>query len=114
MSKQKKQLFEGIVYSTDSNYEYDDLQESVETLLIEKQKLKVSLDKKSRKGKTVTAIEGFIGTDDDLQDLGKLLKQKCGVGGTAKDGIILIQGDLKTKIYEYLVALGYKVKLVGG
>ncbi len=114
MSKQKKQQFEGIVYSTDSNYEYDDLQESIDTLPIEKQRLKISLDKKSRKGKTVTAIEGFVGTDDDLQDLGKLLKQKCGVGGSAKDGIILIQGDLKSKVYDYLVALGYKVKLVGG
>ena len=114
MAKQKKQQFEGIVYSTDSNFEYDDVQETFETLPVEKQRLKVLLDKKSRKGKIVTAIEGFVGKEDDLQDLAKLLKQKCGVGGSVKDGIILIQGDLKTKVYDYLVALGYKVKLVGG
>ena len=114
MAKQKKQRFEGIVYSTDSNFEYEENDEVVETLPIDKQRLKVLLDKKSRKGKIVTAVEGFVGTEEDLEDLAKLLKQKCGVGGSAKDGVILIQGDLKTKVYDYLIALGYKAKTVGG
>lgn len=113
MAKQKKQRFEGIVYSTDSNFEYhleDDIQE---TLPASKQKLKVLLDKKSRKGKVVTLVTGFIGSDDDLQSLAKTLKQKCGVGGSAKDGEILIQGDFKQKIFEILNSLDYQVKLVG-
>jgi len=114
MAKQKKQRFEGIVYSTDTNFEYLEEDAIIETLPKEKQKLKVLLDRKSRKGKVVTAVEGFVGTDDDLQDLAKLLKQKCGVGGSAKDGIILIQGELKTKVYEQLTALGYNAKMVGG
>lgn len=116
MAKQKKQKFEGIVYSTDSNYDYqselDD--ERLETLPPQQQKLKVLLDKKSRKGKIVTLVEGFVGTDEDLDTLAKLLKQKCGVGGNSKNGDILIQGDFKVKIYDILKNLGYQAKLVGG
>lgn len=115
MAKQKKQKFEGIVYSTDSNFDYEmEMEEAVETLPPHQQKLKVLLDKKSRKGKIVTLIEGFIGTEEELDDLAKVLKQKCGVGGSAKNGEILIQGDFKAKIYDLLKNLGYQVKLVGG
>lgn len=115
MAKQKKQRFEGVVYSTDSNYDYESEQEEyIETLPPRQQKLKVLLDKKARKGKIVTIIDGFIGRDDDLQNLAKTLKQKCGVGGSAKDGEILIQGDFKNKIFEILKSLDYQVKLVGG
>ncbi|MDR2283282.1 MAG: translation initiation factor [Sphingobacterium sp.] len=115
MAKQKKQRYEGIVYSTDSSFSYDEeLETEIETLPKEKQKLKVLLDRKSRKGKVVTVVEGFIGKDSDFQDLAKLLKQKCGVGGTAKDGEILIQGDFKQKVFEILTTAGYSVKQVGG
>lgn len=111
MAKSKK----NIVYSTnpDYNYEYDE--ESVEeTLAPNKQKLRVLLDKKQRKGKVVTLIEGFVGTPDDLKELGKILKSKCGGGGSAKDGEILIQGDHRDKIMDLLKAEGYQVKRVGG
>lgn len=115
MAKQKKQRFEGIVYSTDDSYAYEmDNEQDVDTLPVQQQKLKVQLDKKSRKGKVVTIVDGFIGREEDLEDLAKLLKQKCGVGGSAKNGEILIQGDFKLKIHEILKNLGYQVKLVGG
>lgn len=115
MAKQKKQRFEGVVYSTDSNFDYESEEEEIiETLPPRQQKLKVLLDKKARKGKVVTIIHGFIGQDEDLQNLAKTLKQKCGVGGSAKDGEILIQGDFKQKIFELLKSLDYQVKLVGG
>lgn len=114
MAKQKKQKYEGIVYSTDSNFSFQ-LSEDIEpqeTVANEKQKLKVLLDKKARKGKMVTLVEGFIGSDEDLQSLGKLLKQKCGVGGTAKDGEILIQGDFREKVFDILQQNGYGVRMI--
>lgn len=115
MAKQKKQRFEGIVYSTDSNFDYEsEQQENIETFPPRQQNLKVMLDKKARKGKIVTIVDGFVGQDEDLQDLAKTLKQKCGVGGSAKDGEILIQGDFKQKIFDILKSLDYQVKLVGG
>jgi translation initiation factor 1 len=115
MAKQKKQRFEGVVYSTDTNYDYESEQEEyIETPPPRQQKLKVLLDKKARKGRIVTIIDGFVGQDDDLQNLAKTLKQKCSVGGSAKDGEILIQGDFKNKIFEILKSLDYQVKLVGG
>jgi len=116
MAKHKKQRFEGIVYSTASDFDYVESApaEDVSTLSNKQQRLKVLLDKKARKGKIVTIVEGFVGTDEDLNDLAKELKQKCGVGGSSKDGVILIQGDFKNRIFELLRTLGYGVKLVGG
>ncbi|RUT77684.1 translation initiation factor [Ancylomarina longa] len=112
MAKKNKK---NIVYSTnpDYNYEYnEDAKE--ETLPPKQQKLKVMLDKKQRKGKAVTLVEGFIGDTDDLKELGKMLKSKCGVGGSVKDGGILIQGDHRDKVMELLKSDGYQVKRVGG
>ncbi|MVZ66783.1 translation initiation factor [Sphingobacterium sp. DK4209] len=116
MSKQKKQRFEGIVYSTSDEFSYVESDDSVDidTLPKGKQKLKVGLDRKARKGKVVTLITGFIGTQGDLDDLAKVLKQKCGVGGSSKDGEILIQGEFKDKIIQYLQSEGYQVKGFGG
>ena len=105
-----------IVYSTnpDMQYETADEEEIVETLPPEKQKLRVMLDKKNRKGKEVTLITDFVGTDDDLKELGRLLKSKCGVGGTAKDGEIIVQGDFKQKVLDLLKQAGYtQTKPVG-
>ena len=97
-----------VVYSTnpDFQYEYDEEIEQ-ETLPVDKQNLRVSLDSKQRKGKTVTLISGFIGKDDDLTKLAKELKNKLGVGGSTYDGEILIQGDQKVKTIEILKKLGY-------
>lgn len=97
-----------IVYSTnpDYNYQKEDEVES-DTLPKEKQLLRISLDKRNRKGKAVTLITGFVGTSDDFEILGKLLKVKCGVGGSTKDGEILIQGDFRNKILELLHKEGY-------
>lgn len=110
MAKKKKEKV-NIVYSTnpDFNYEYDE-DEVVETLPPQQQKLRVSLDSKKRKGKTVTLITGFVGTEDDLKDLAKVLKTKCGVGGSAKDNEIIIQGDFREKVKAILTAEKYKVK----
>ncbi len=103
----------GVVFSTNPDFNYENEDEEVEeTLPPEKQKLKVSIDRKRRKGKTVTLVEDFVGTEDDLKDLAKMLKTKCGVGGSAKEGEIVIQGDFKQKVAELLKAEGYKVKVV--
>ncbi len=113
MSKKTKNI-QGVVYSTDPNYSYQfDQDEISETLANEKQDLRVTLDKKQRAGKSVTLVKGFIGKTDDLEALGKLLKSKCGVGGSVKDGEILIQGDFRDKIVLLLQNAGYKVKKAG-
>jgi translation initiation factor 1 len=104
----------GMVYSTNKEYDYESEEDDQETLDTAHQKLYVSLDKKNRKGKAVTLIEGFIGSEEDLKDLGKKLKSKCGVGGSAKDREILIQGDVRDKVVTMLEKDGYKVKRKGG
>lgn len=101
----------GVVYSTNPDFKYE--QESVtedETLAPEKQKLTVSIDRRYRAGKQVTLVSGFVGSESDLKELGKMLKVKCGVGGTAKDGEITIQGDLRDKVTALLCAMGYRAK----
>ena len=113
MSKKNKNI-EGVVYSTDPSFEYQrTFEQERDTLANEKQDLRVLLDKKQRGGKKVTLITGFIGKSGDLDKLSKILKNKCGVGGTAKDGEILIQGDFREKILELLHQMGYKAKRAG-
>ena len=96
-----------IVYSTNPDFSYEKIEEEVDTLPKNKQKLRVSIEKKGRGGKTVTIIKGFIGNDEDLKELSKLLKIKCGVGGSTKDGDIIIQGDFKLRIIDLLRTDGY-------
>ena len=117
MSKRKKNSHknrEGVVYSTDPDFNYfENLAGLQATLPNQQQTLIVRLDKKHRGGKTVTLVEGFIGSTDDLKVLAKMLKSKCGVGGSQKDGEIIIQGNFKEKIYQILVEEQYKVKMSG-
>ena len=118
MAKKEKQDWKdrlNVVYSTNPDYSYNhDQEEESETLPPGKQNLRISIDRKKRKGKSVTLIEGFVGSDEDLKDLAKILKTKFGVGGSAKDGEIIIQGEFKQKAAEMLGSAGYKTKLVGG
>lgn len=104
-----------VVYSTnkDYNYEMEDDEEQI-TLPASQQHLRVQLDRKNRGGKVVTLVTGFVGTENDLKELGKLLKSKCAVGGSAKDGEIIVQGDFKQKVLELLKKEGYtQTKPVG-
>ena len=97
-----------IVFSTNSDFNYGDSEPQVETLAPERQKLRISIERHHRGGKTVTLVRGFVGSDDDLQALAKTLKTKCGTGGSAKEGEIIIQGEVKEKILSLLLQLGYK------
>jgi translation initiation factor 1 len=107
MSKKEKSRV-NVVYSTNPDFQFQhDEDEEPDTVANNQQRLYVSIDRKQRAGKEVTLIDGFTGTDDDLKDLGKLLKSKCGVGGTVKDNDILIQGNFKDKIYDLLIKEGY-------
>lgn len=108
MSKKHISRPDGLAYSTNkeffNNYPEDEAQE---TLPKEKQKLRVKLDTKQRAGKVVTLVDGFVGTNDDLEALGKQLKTKCGAGGSVKDGFIMVQGDYKDKVIAWLKEWGY-------
>lgn len=105
----KKRL--GVVYSTDPNFKYEqETEPEVETLEPAKQNLIVAIDRRARAGKQVTLVKGFVGSEDDLASLGKTLKVKCGVGGTAKDGEITLQGDLRDKVVALLQSMGYRAK----
>ncbi|MDQ6609640.1 MAG: translation initiation factor [Bacteroidota bacterium] len=109
MSKKNKSDIHGFVYSTDPNFGFQNEEEqTAETLSPQQQKLRIRLDTKRRAGKTVTLVEGFVGTDEDLQTLGKALKNFCGTGGSAKDNEIIIQGDQREKVLQLLVKSGYK------
>lgn len=113
MSQKKK--ITGVIYSTNPDFKYTyDEQVRAETLPPQQQNLRVFIEKKHRGGKTVCIIKDFIGKEKDLEELGKLLKSKCGTGGTVKDGEILIQGDFRDKIIEFLILKGYKAKKAGG
>ncbi|MNL13961.1 translation initiation factor Sui1 [compost metagenome] len=117
MKSKKKILndFGGIMYSTDPSFTYEEESRApAEALNNNQQDLRVMLDRKNRGGKAVTLVTGFVGSDDALDKLAKMLKSKCGVGGAAKDGEILIQGDFRDKVLLLLQKEGYKVKKSGG
>ena len=110
----KNKVPTNVVYSTNPNFNYEfEAEQEAETLMPSKQQLRISLDKKNRAGKAVTLITGFVGTVADLEVLGKMLKSKCGVGGSVKDGGIILQGDFRVKASEILIKEQYKVKVIG-
>lgn len=111
MTKKAKQ---NILYSTNPDFNFEQEHDAQETLPPQQQQLRVLLDKKQRGGKKVTLVNGFVGQQSDLAQLGKKLKSACGVGGTAKDGQILIQGDFRERVMELLLEAGYKAKKSGG
>ena len=108
MPKKNKPDTRGFVYSTDPDFKFEELHESSETLPHDQQKLKVRLDTKQRAGKAVTLIEGFVGKQEGLEELGKKLKTFCGTGGSVKDSEIIIQGDQREKVMQWLGKNGYK------
>ncbi len=117
MSKKSKKHRTGIVFSTnpDFEYSYEEDNQEVEEAPAGQQKLRVFIDRKKRKGKEVTLVSGFAGPEDRLKEIGKILKTKCGVGGSVKDGEILIQGNHRDKVVEILQGLGYtQTKKAGG
>lgn len=108
MSKKNKPDTRGFVYSTDPDFSFEEEQLTKETLLPAQQKLKIRLDTKHRAGKAVTLVDGFIGKEEDLEELGKKLKSFCGTGGSAKDGEIIVQGDQQEKVLQWLIKNGFK------
>ncbi|MEF8845932.1 MAG: translation initiation factor [Bacteroidales bacterium] len=114
-NKKKKKKNSGFVYSTDPNFQYNsDENTEEETLPPQQQDLRISLDRRRRKGKEVTLVTGFVGNEEDLKDLGKEIKTKMGVGGSVKNGELIIQGDLRDDVLGFLKSRGYKVKKAGG
>lgn len=109
MNKKFNTNINGLVFSTDPNFKLNNDEPIQETLLEAKQKLRIKLETKHRAGKAVTLISGFIGGDADLQDLGKTLKNFCGTGGSAKDGEVIVQGDNRDKILQWLLKNNYKL-----
>ena len=109
MSKKIKPDTRGFVYSTDPSFRFEENHENAETLQSAAQKLRIRLDTKNRAGKAVTLITGFEGKEADLEDLGKKLKAACGTGGSVKDGEIIIQGDHREKVLQWLIKNGYKL-----
>ena len=118
MAKKKLGLEDlgSFVFSTGDQFDPDqhDDQEEQETPAPSEQSLEAHYSSKGRAGKTVTVVKGFTGKDEDLNNLGKELKKKCGVGGSVKDGEIIIQGDVRDKVMAYLKEEGYRVKRIGG
>lgn len=110
MSKKNKPDIRGYVYSTDPDFRMESEQEAQETLEPGRQQLRLRYETKHRGGKAVTVVDGFVGTAEDLEALGRKLKTHCGTGGSAKDGEILIQGDQREKARQWLLKQGYKVK----
>lgn len=109
MSKKNKADQNGFVYSTDPNFQFEsDDEKVVNTLPNEQQPLKIKLDTKHRGGKAVTLIQGFVGTEEDLEVLGKKVKNFCGTGGAVKDGEAMVQGDQREKVLQFLLKNGYK------
>ncbi len=104
----------GIVYSTNREYKYEEPAAEEAALAPARQDLRVWLDRKNRGGKQATVVRGFVGPDSELQALAKELKSRCGVGGSAKEGEIIIQGDFRDKVTELLIKAGYKAKKAGG
>jgi len=103
------------IYSTNPDFKWEEEEEENETIAPQQQKLRVGIDRKQRAGKEVSLITGFIGKNEDLEDLGKLLKSKCGVGGSVKEGDIIIQGNHVEKIIKILIEQGFKnTKKTGG
>ncbi len=107
MSKKNKPDSLGFVFSTDPNFKFEEEEQTVETIAPNQQKLRVWLDTKKRGGKVATLITGFIGTVEDLEEVGKKLKNFCGTGGSAKDHEIIVQGDQREKIVQWLLKNGY-------
>ena len=112
MSKKNKADNNGFVYSTDPNFNFNTEEGTTVTLPAAQQKLRIRLDSKHRAGKAVTLITGFIGTDEALQDLGRKLKAVCGTGGSAKEGEIIVQGDQRQKVLQWLLKNDYKLSKV--
>ena len=112
MSKKNKTDSRGFVYSTDPNFQFQDEHSQSESLSPAEQKLTVRLETKHRGGKAVTLVLGFVGKNQELEELGKKLKNYCGTGGSAKDGEILVQGDQRDKVLQWLMKNGYKAKKV--
>jgi translation initiation factor 1 len=112
--KKSKETLRNIVYSTNPDFDYKLPGKETRTLPPQQQNLRVGLSKKGRGGKTVSLVTGFSGSEEDLTELGRMLKNKCGVGGSVKDGEILMQGDVRDKVVDILQKAGYKIKKAGG